>query len=45
MWEPKVKKGGLVSGHDINVLDVRMAVQEYNMNYDTTVDNVWYWRK
>ena len=45
MWEPKVKKGGLVSGHDINMLDVRMAVQEYNMNYDTTVDNVWYWRK
>ena len=45
LWKSKVKKGGFVAGHDIDMLEVRMAVQEHNINYDTTVDNVWYWRK
>ena len=45
LWKSKVKKGGFVAGHDIDMLEVRMAVQEHNINYDTTVDNVWYWKK
>ena len=45
MWKPKVRKGGLVAGHDIDLLAVRMAVQEHNINYNTEVDNIWYWRK
>ena len=44
-WEPKVKKGGLVSGHDINILDVKLAVNEMNMNYQEGPDNIWWWNK
>lgn len=29
IWTPKVKKGGLVSGHDYNIPDVAKAVLEY----------------
>jgi len=45
LWEPKVKKGGLVSGHDIDMLSVKMAVMNHNPQYEEGPDNVWYWKK
>lgn len=44
-WIPKVKKGGMISGHDINMLDVKMAVTSINLNYDIGPDNIWYYMK
>lgn len=44
-WLPKVKKGGLVSGHDLHMLEVRQAVMDFNMNFDEGPDNIWYWFK
>ena len=44
-WLPKVKKGGLVSGHDLHMLEVRQAVMQFNMNFQEGPDNVWYWIK
>lgn len=31
-WVPKIKSGGIVSGHDYNLTDVRRAVDEYIEN-------------
>jgi hypothetical protein len=45
LWEPKVRKGGLVSGHDIDMLAVRMAVSQHNQEYNQAPDNIWYWTK
>ena len=44
-WKDKVKKGGMVSGHDIDLLQVRMAVSNHNTNFQTGPDNVWWWIK
>lgn len=46
-WVPKVKKGGLISGHDINLLDVYQAVQELIQDSKVAgIDNIWYiWKK
>lgn len=54
-WYPKVKKGGMISGHDIDLPDVRKAVdEEFGSNvlsgisiagYKTGPDNIWYLRK
>ena len=45
LWTPKVKTGGLISGHDINVLDVKKAVAERNPMFNESPDNVWWWKK
>ena len=45
LWEPKVKKGCLVSGHDIDMIEVRMAVSQFNTDYKVGPDNIWYWIK
>ena len=42
LWAPKVRKGGCISGHDINMDSVKRAVSESVTDYETTVDNVWY---
>ena len=44
-WTPKVKKGGMISGHDIDQLPVKMAVNYYNFNHTTGPDNVWWYIK
>ena len=41
-WYPKVRIGGLFSGHDINWPDVTLAVNQLLPDYKTDVDNVWY---
>ncbi len=43
LWAPKVKKGGLLSGHDYepNFPGVIQAVKEY-CKPETTFNNVWY---
>lgn len=41
-WIPKVKKGGYIGGHDINISDVKKAVDEkFNSNYKTYPDTSW----
>ena len=45
LWEPKVNMGCLVSGHDIDMFEVRMAVSQFNMNCEVGPDNIWYWIK
>lgn len=44
-WEPKVKKDGIISGHDIDILEVRRAVQDHKLFFNEAQDNVWYYRK
>lgn len=42
-WEPKVKPGGFVFGHDIDWPTVKKAVEErYGNDYVIEEDNVWY---
>ena len=41
-WTPKVRKGGLMCGHDINGEEVRRAVIEKFGSYlDVEIDHVW----
>ena len=35
----------MVSGHDINMLQVRMAVQTCKTNFKEAQDNIWYYEK
>ena len=42
IWAPKVRKGGLISGHDINDPAVKKAVDEVFKNYKIGPDNIWY---
>ena len=54
-WYPKVKKGGLVSGHDIDMPEVKKAIDEEFgsthlsgisiLGYNIGPDNIWYTRK
>lgn len=44
-WIPKVKKEGMVSGHDINMLDVKLAVNSIRLNYQIGPDNIWFYTK
>ena len=46
-WAPKVRTGGYVCGHDINLPDVKKAVTEYfgEDSYGTAQDDVWYVKK
>lgn len=42
-WDPKVKIGGYVFGHDIDWPTVKQAVEEkYGKDYVIEDDNVWY---
>ena len=41
-WTPKLKPGGLLSGHDINLPGVFQAVEELIPNYVSVgIDHVW----
>jgi len=45
-WTPKLKPGGLLSGHDISWPGVRKAVDELTKSWvDTQVNQVWYCKK
>lgn len=46
-WVPKVRKGGIVSGHDINLPGVEKAVVEVLGKYENVgINNVWCtWKK
>ena len=40
-WAPKVRKGGLIAGHDLNWPTVKKAVDEKYERYVIYPDNVW----
>lgn len=43
LWYPKVKEGGMISGHDINMKGVSKAVSESINDWSKAgYDNVWY---
>jgi len=44
-WGPKVKLGGILSGHDYDWPMVRKVVDEKYTNIATGADNVWWVRK
>ena len=45
-WTPKLRAGGMMSGHDINLPGVLQAVTELIPNYkDTKVDHCWVAKK
>jgi len=45
-WVPKLKPGGLLSGHDIHLEGVLKAVKELTVNWtDTKVNHVWCCKK
>eukprot|EP00439_Symbiodinium_sp_Y106_P053348 s2207_g7.t1 len=51
LWEPRVKKGGIIAGHDFTVRHPPLlwAVSEYRMTTDGTyinlaMDGVWWWQ-
>jgi hypothetical protein len=49
-WYPKIKTGGIISGHDWVSRQVRYAVQKFMVdnkieNAVSTFDNVWLWKK
>jgi hypothetical protein len=41
-WEPKVRVGGMLSGHDYNWPSVKRAVDELGDVPHTASDNVWF---
>lgn len=45
-WYPKIKRYGILSGHDFNLPSVKQAVVE-TLLYpnDTEIDNCWFYRK
>ena len=44
-WSPKVKKGGFITGHDIDWPTVRQIVEKRFPNYQKGPDNVWWIKK
>ena len=41
-WEPKVRPGGMVLGHDVHLASVREAVRQvYGVGYETYPHDVW----
>lgn len=42
LYKPKVKKGGILSGHDIDFPGVNRAVNELIGNFDVGPNNVWF---
>ena len=50
VWYPKVKMGGIFSGHDWNCTDIEVAVNNFRKsnginNHMSTYDNTWVWLK
>ena len=43
-YRPKLKPGGILSGHDIDFPGVNQAVNEMLENYDVGPNNVWFVR-
>lgn len=41
-WTPKVRAGGLISGHDISWPGVKRAVDESGLAYKLGPNDVWY---
>ena len=41
-YTPKVKPGGILSGHDIDYPGVNSAVKKYVKKYDVGPNNVWF---
>lgn len=41
-WRPKVRSGGMIAGHDINMKSVRDAVSEVLGEHGTEDDHVWW---
>lgn len=44
-WLPKVKGGGLISGHDIDKFQVERAVRDMLPHFEVAPNAVWYWWK
>lgn len=45
-WMPKVRKGGILAGHDYDMAGVAQAVYEtIGEPHNTFADNSWLWRK
>lgn len=46
-WLPKLKKGGIMSGHDFyqTTAGVKQAVEECLPSYTITTDSIWYYKK
>ncbi len=45
-WIPKVKKGGIVSGHDLHFEGVRNALAYLKLHYrKVNIDNCWWYEK
>jgi hypothetical protein len=42
-WTPKVKKGGLMCGHDINITDgvLKAVTEKFGSFQNTKIDHVW----
>ena len=41
-WKPKLRKGGILSGHDYNYPDVQRAVDELLTNVESKPGTVWH---
>jgi predicted O-methyltransferase YrrM len=41
-YSPKVKSGGILSGHDIDYPGVNSAVKQYVKSFDVGPNNVWF---
>lgn len=41
-WSPKVKRGGMIMGHDIDWETVKIAVEHCFDSFETGPDKVWY---
>lgn len=41
-YKPKVKSGGILSGHDIDYPGVNSAVKQYVKSFDVGPNNVWF---
>lgn len=40
-WYPKIKKAGLIFGHDFKSLEVQAALQILQIEYEVLHDNIW----
>ncbi len=46
LWEPKVKKSGILAGHDYHHYDVKQAVNEFTKDKSLqTQEGCWIWNK
>ena len=41
-WKPKLKRTGMLSGHDIDWPGVQSALEKLEIKYSTGPDNVWH---